>query len=260
MPITSRNTGGLLLVLPTRSTASMVGGSPEGGIKIALRNKSRLNLQTIERSLRAVQQEFPKINEKVRSRRDSMTDEVLDNMMSGYAFVDCAIAHDTDLLDPQYVAGLLELNHIVLCGRDPNSRREHHKHIQATAERFYTQDEFNIDNLVRWHRDHAYESAWKRAAGVYVRILSQPQLYIEGNHRTGALLMSFILARDGKAPFVLTVENALAYFDPSTLVKETNKTPAMLLVKLPRMKKRFARFLEAQADGQYLATDSHCGA
>ena len=181
-----------------------------------------------------------------------MTDEVLDNMMSGYAFVDWAIADDTDLLDPQYVAGLLELNHIVLCGRDPDSRREHHKHIQATAQRFYTQDEFNINDILRWHREHAHESAWKRAAGVYVRILSQPQLYIEGNHRTGALLMSYILGRDGKAPFVLTVENALAYFDPSSLVKETKKTPTTLLMKLPRMKKRFARFLEAQADGQYL--------
>ena len=222
------------------------------GIEIRLMGRNRFNLKAIELSLRHVQREFPQINANLRSRRDSMTDEVLDNMMSGYAFVDWAVADDTDLLDPQYVAGLLELNHIVLCGRDPNSRREHRKHIQATAQRFYTQDEFNIDDILRWHREHTYESAWKRAAGVYVRILSQPQLYIEGNHRTGALLMSYILGRDGKAPFVLTVENALAYFDPSSLIKETNKTPTTLLMKLPRMKKRFARFLEAQADGQYL--------
>jgi hypothetical protein len=222
------------------------------GIEIRLMGRNRFNLKAIERSLRHVQREFPQINTNLRSRRDSMTDEVLDNMMSGYAFVDWAVADDTNLLDPQYVAGLLELNHIVLCGCDTNSRREHRKHIQATAQRFYTQDEFNIDDILRWHREHTYESAWKRAAGVYVRILSQPQLYIEGNHRTGALLMSYILGRDGKAPFVLTVENALAYFDPSSLIKETNKTPTTLLMKLPRMKKRFARFLEAQADGQYL--------
>jgi ABC-type phosphate transport system substrate-binding protein len=37
----------------------------------------------------------------------------------------------------------------------------------------------------RWFKEYGKESAWKRAAGVYVRILSQPQLYIEGNHRTG---------------------------------------------------------------------------
>jgi hypothetical protein len=219
-----------------------------------LMGKYRLNLKAIERSLRGVQREFPQINAALRSRRDAMTDEVLQNMMTGYAFVDRAVADDTDLLDPRYVAGLLELNHIVLCGRDATIRREHRKHIQATAQRFYAQDEFNVNDIVRWHRDHARESAWKRAAGVYVRILSQPQLYIEGNHRTGALLMSYILARDGKAPFVLTVDNAKAYFDPSTLVKETTKTAATLLMKLPRMKKRFAHFLEAHADVRYLET------
>jgi hypothetical protein len=214
--------------------------------------RKRFELKAIEVSLRHVQHEFPRINAVLRSRRDSMTDEVLDNMMSGYAFVDWAIADGTDLLDPRYAAGLLELNHIVLCGRNPNHRREHRKHIQATAQRFYTQNEFNIDALLRWHRDHAQESSWKRAAGVYVRILSQPQLYIEGNHRTGALIMSYILGRDGKPPFVLSVANAKAYFDPSSLIKETKKTATTLLVKLPRMKKRFAHFLEGHADVRYL--------
>jgi hypothetical protein len=216
--------------------------------------KYRLNLEAIESSLRDVLRAFPKINEKLQSRRDSMTDEVVDNMMAGYGFVGWAVEDDTDLLDPRYVAGLLELNHIVLCGRDPNRRREHRKHIQATAQRFYAQGEFNIDALLRWHQEHRHESPWKRAAGVYVRILSQPQLYIEGNHRTGALIMSYILARDGQPPFVLTVENAKGYFDPSSLIKETKKTATTLLMKLPRMKKRFAHFLEDHAHAQYLET------
>jgi hypothetical protein len=51
--------------------------------------------------------------------------------------------------------------------------------------------------------------AWKRAAGVYVRTLSEPELFIEGNHRSGALVMSYILAREGYPPFVLTAENAI---------------------------------------------------
>jgi hypothetical protein len=35
-----------------------------------------------------VQLEFPKINEVLQSRRDSVTDEVVRNMMTGYAFID----------------------------------------------------------------------------------------------------------------------------------------------------------------------------
>jgi hypothetical protein len=215
-------------------------------------SKHRLNLKAIERSLREVQREFPRINDMLQSRRDSMTDAVIEHMLAGYALVDKVIAEGTDLFMSRHAVSLLELNHMVLCGPDPKTREDHRKHIEATARRFYEQEEFNIDDILQWHRRHQNESPWKRAAGVYVRILSQPQLYIEGNHRTGALIMSYILVRDGKAPFVLTVDNAKAYFDPSTLVKETTKTPATLLMKLPRMKKRFARFLEDQADEKYL--------
>ena len=212
----------------------------------------RLDLKTIEQSLRNVQREFPKINEILHSRRDSMTDAVLDNMLAGYAFVDRAVADGADLFTLRHIPALLELNHIVLCGLNQQVREEYQTHIEATAQRFYEQEEFNIDDVLRWYYRHANESPWKRAAGVYIRILSQPQLYIEGNHRTGALIMSYLLVREGKAPFVLTVDNAKAYFDPSTLFKATTKTAATMLTKLPRMKKLFAEFLRAQAHERYI--------
>jgi hypothetical protein len=90
-----------------------------------------------------------------------------------------------------------------------------------------------------------------------VRILSKPQLFIEGNHRTGALIMSYVLLRNGRPPFVLNVDNALAYFDPSALIRNTSKLGAIALFRLPGIKKRFAQFLEEYADDVYLlAPDS----
>jgi hypothetical protein len=157
-----------------------------------------------------------------------------------------------DLFDLKYVHGLLELNHVVLCGLDPAIRKEHRQHLEATTRRFYDQEGFDIGDILAWYQKHAHETPWKRAAGVYVRILSQPQLYIEGNHRTGALIMSYLLARDGQPPFVLTVDNAKAYFDPSTLIKQTRKTRGALLSKLPHMKRHFAAFLRDQANERYL--------
>ena len=212
----------------------------------------RLDLKAIEQSLRDVQREFPKINERLYSRRDPMTDDVLDNMLAGYTFVDRAVADGIDLFTLRYATALLELNHIVLCGLNEQVRQEYQTHLETATQRFYEQEEFNIDDILRWYYRHENESPWKRAAGVYVRILSQPQLYIEGNHRAGALIMSYILAREGKAPFVLTVANAKAYFDPSTLVKTTRKTATTLLTKLPRLKKRFAEFLRAQTHERYI--------
>lgn len=212
----------------------------------------RLNLPAIEASLREVQREFPQINALLHSRRDSMTDEVVEQMLAGYTFVDTAIRQQHNLFDLKNVDGLLELNHLVLCGLNPTVRKEHKKHIEATAQRFYNQEGFDIGDILAWYHKHAHETPWKRAAGVYVRILSQPQLYIEGNHRTGALIMSYLLARDGEPPFVLTVGNAKAYFDPSTLIKQMQKTSSTLLAKLPHMKRRFAAFLHDQANDCYL--------
>ena len=215
-------------------------------------DRYRLNLPAIEQSLRDVQREFPKINALLHSRRDSMTDAVLENMLAGYSFIDQAVADGVDLFMLRYVTALLELNHIVLCGVNQQLRQEYQTHIAAATQRFHAQEEFNIDDILHWYYRHEHESSWKRAAGVYVRILSQPQLYIEGNHRTGALIMSYILMRDGKAPFVLTVDNAKAYFDPSTLIKQTKKTTTTMLTKLPGMKKRFADFLHAQVHERYI--------
>src|SRR5215831_14913209 len=117
----------------------------------------RLNLRAIEKSLRAVQREFPKINAVLRSRRDSMSDEVVDNMMAGYALVDKVLANDTDIVTAKRAAYLLELNHTVLCGLDPKARKEHQRHVEATIKRFYTQKEFNIENILRWYREHNSE-------------------------------------------------------------------------------------------------------
>ena len=82
--------------------------------------------------------------------------------------------------------------------------------------------------------------------------VSQPQLFFEGNHRTGALLMSCILVRHGKPPFVLGVDNAKAYFDPSSLAKKTKKDFFGMYYTLPKIKKKFSHFLENQANPEFL--------
>ena len=71
----------------------------------------RLDLRAIAQSLRDVQREFPKINELLQSRRDSMTDAVLDNMLAGYACVDQVVADGADLCMLRHVPALLDLNH-----------------------------------------------------------------------------------------------------------------------------------------------------
>ncbi|MGH8605318.1 MAG: hypothetical protein ACREXR_21765 [Gammaproteobacteria bacterium] len=193
------------------------------------------------------------------SSRDTLSDEVVKNMMLGYAFVDATIANRTDLFAMGYSTYLLELNNIVLYGAKGEQRKLFSAQIRASEERFYEQKEGGIGVVLEWYELHKNESVWRRAAGAYIRILSQPQLYIEGNHRTGALLMSYLLVREGRPPFVLTVDNAKEYFDPSTLIRKTRKRSLEMLVRLPKLKKHFARFLQGQTHLPHLLSRQETG-
>lgn len=212
----------------------------------------QMDIERIERSLRAVQANFDHINTTLDDLRDPMREEIVRNMIAGYCYVNELLRRNISLLQRDGLHHLLELNHIVLCGTDKVERKACRKHIKATTDRFYEQEEFCITDIRRWAEDHKKDSPWKRAAGVYIMHISQPQLFFEGNHRTGALLMSSILVRNGKPPFVLGLDNAKAYFDPSSLAKKTTKDFFGKYYTLPKIKKRFAEFLERQADPAYL--------
>jgi hypothetical protein len=215
----------------------------------------RLDLCAIESSLRDVQADFAHINRTLSAPRDDMTDQVRANMMAGYRFVDETLARGANLFEPGNSRGLLELNIRVLCGVDEAQRAEFGPHIASTEQRFYDQEGGGIGALIEWLQRHDGDNVWKRAAGAYIHVLSRPQLYLEGNHRAGALIMSYMLAREGRPPFVLSVDNARAYFEPSSLVKETRRGSLGMLIRLPKLKKRFAKLLKDNADGRYLIAD-----
>ena len=148
---------------------------------------------------------------------------------------------------------LLELNTIVLCGTAPEERRRFHRHIEATEAHFYEVVGGGIREIMEWYDRHRGDDPWRQAAGVYVHALSEPQLFIEGNHRTGSLIISFMLVRAGKPPFIVKPDNAKGYFDPSTLIRATRKHTLLALWQLPKMKKTFAAFLREHVDKRALA-------
>ena len=213
----------------------------------------RLNIPAIEASLAAVQREFPRINAHLSDRRDPLTDEVVANMVAGYRCVDRCLSEGIDLFGMGESARLVEVNRVVLCGESGRRQGDEHPgHLDHAQRQFYETEGGGVGGLMDWLALHRTDSACKLAAGVFARVLSQPQLYPEGNHRTGALLMSYLLARDGRPPFVLTVDNARHFFEPATLIKNRKKHGLDKLVRLPKLTKRFARMIEDDADGHFL--------
>jgi hypothetical protein len=212
-----------------------------------------LNLPEIEAALRELQLAFPEINKKLFDRRDELDDEVVENMLDGYARVDRLICEGVDIFAMGQLHHWLELNAAVLFGANAAKAAEHRRSLEATESRFYSQPDGGIRDIMEWYDLRREKRVWLRAAGVYIQILSSPQLFIEGNHRSGALIMSYMLAREGRPPFVLTAANAREFFNPSSVFKKNRKHSVAMQLKMPGLKKAFAEYIERQANPAFLA-------
>jgi len=211
----------------------------------------RLRLGRIEQELIDVQRHFSSINAALKMRREDFTDDVRQNMMAAYEFLDAIVHDDVDLFSDQGLEALLQLNHLVLLGRgyDP---REFGRYISATRERFFANFRHYVKPIRRWYRKHGSANPFKVAAQVYVGVLSHPQLYQEGNHRTGSLIASGILLQSGCPPFVLTRRNAIAYFNPSADIKFTDKRTVRGTFRLPKYRRQFRDFLQHNVSGKFV--------
>ena len=211
----------------------------------------RLHLSRIEDELRDLQRHFPAINAELSCRRDEFTDTVRENMITAFEFLDAMIGDNLDLFSNGGVEALLQLNHLVLLGRgyDP---REFRGHIAATREQFFVNFQQYVKPIRRWYRKHETDNPYKVAAQVYVGVLSQPQLFQEGNHRTGSLIASGILVQNGCPPFVLTRRNAVAYFNPSSEIKFTDKRQIRGKLRLPKYQREFGDFLRHNVNRAYV--------
>ena len=211
--------------------------------------RARLNRGAVEESLRRLQR-FPA--RKLGSARDPLDDRVVGNLLAGYAFVDDLVAEGVDALAMGQLRHLLEMNTLVLCGADLGRRRQYARHLQATERRFYEEPGGGVEDLVEWHARHRREPAAVIAAGAALRILSKPQLFVEGNHRTAALVMSYFLLRADHPPFVLGPDSAPGYFALSAEVGNVDKSAPGVSFSLAGATRRLANLITRAADLRHL--------
>lgn len=172
-------------------------------------------------------------------------------MAAAYEFLDAVLKDDVDFFSRDGLEALLQLNHLVLLGRGYNPQ-EFRSHISVTRNRFFENFQAYVRPIRRWYRKHQTENTYKVAAQVYVGVLSQPQLFQEGNHRTGSLIASGILLQNAFPPFVLSRQNAIAYFNPSSEIKFTDKRTIGGKLRLPKYRREFRVFLEHNVNYAYV--------
>lgn len=216
----------------------------------------RPNLKEIESSYMSVLRNWESIDnlldEHKIGRKDTPFNRLLmDNLLSAWDFIDYFIKKKGyGLLSQKGGPDMLEINNRVHYGENHVLRDEYIKAIEATSEKFSAQ----IPYIRKYYKKHmkGEPSVNRVASEVYISILGQPQLYIEGNHRSGSIVASWINMAHDKPPFVLTVENALTFFKPAQAIKNFNKRSMWRsITKLPKYKSDFKTFWKDHCDMRF---------
>jgi hypothetical protein len=215
----------------------------------------RFNLNNVENSLIEVERNWRKIDDELDfekiGRRDSFDSVIRGHMMDAYKHLDNLLEKGIEPFSLEGTSQILELNNVIHYGFDLQLRLEYNQAIQANSEKFV---EF-IDPIEKWYRKHMKDKPHplKVAAEVYVAVLGFPQLFIEGNHRTGNLLANWISMYYGRPPFVLSVDNALAFFMPSKEIKRfADKSTWQGRMRIPKYRKCFKKFWEENIDSKFV--------
>ena len=216
----------------------------------------RINLAKVEQSLIQVEKNWKKIDDELDlekiGRKDTPFNAVVrENMMSAYRLLDDLLGKGVQPFSIESLEDMCEFNNLVHYGTDFQLRQEYIGAIRFNEEKFYG----NIDPIIKWYETHMKKEPHplKVAAEVYVTILGFPQLFIEGNHRVGSLISSWINMYYGYPPFVLSVKNAIPYFKPSAEIKKfVDKSTWRGRSRLPKYRKSFKEFWERYIDWRYV--------
>ena len=216
----------------------------------------QLNLDEIRSCLVDTQQNFNKINATLTVERKPPSDEVINNLIAGYAKLNEHLASGTNLFKVGNSKLILELNHIVLYHHANISVEEDKSQFKATKKHFYDTKDAGIGELMEWVALNKNTKIWKKTAGTFTHILSQPQLFLEGNHRTGSLIMSYLLMKKGLSPFVLSYDNAKHFFEPAELTKKRHKKTLLdEFLHLPKETRKFAKLLKNEQSKRFFCEE-----
>lgn len=207
------------------------------------------DLEKIEASLQEVQEQFHRINEELTLKREPLSDSIKTNILLAYEYINSLLSKDIDLFSRAGLYSMLELNHIILCGTDPAQRERYFQHIEHTRKRFQK----NIKEIKDWYdSNRKKKNIFKLASNFYVMALSQPQLFFEGNHRTENIVVNYLLVSEKENPYILNAKSAVEYFEPSGLIKFSNKKQLKSRFTYPGYKKDFSAFLQKHSHSDYL--------
>jgi len=194
-------------------------------------------IKDIKIPLKRFQEFFPHLNEyELKPRREPFDNAHFNNIIRGYEHVNGILRKKTDITPND----LIELNMLCLYGactkdlRDPkkntNMLLEYSSAVEVNRKKFSA----HISPVWKYYERNKGADPFNLASGIYILMVSCPQLFVEGNQRTGSLMMAFILASRGRKPFVLDSYNAAKFLNLSEKIKLTRRNRFFERLRLPK--------------------------
>lgn len=212
---------------------------------------ARLNLAEIDAAL-AELAATPRVVVDAAGSDEPMTADALRRIGEGYRYVDALLAKRAEIFRYGASGAILEVNHRVLCGVTPERRYQYAEHIAETGRRFYDPPGAGVAALFGWLQRNRTQPPLALAAGVFVQVVSRPQLFIEGNGRSAVLLASYVLARAGLPPLVVTARHYPTYRALAERCSAIDRTRVTSAFALSGVTARVAAFLKEAADPRFL--------
>lgn len=188
--------------------------------------------------------------------RERFTDEVLRWMVEGYALLDRLVAERIDIFSVPGAARLLELNDRVLYGTSPARRHDFAEAIAAASHRFRADYTEGAGAFCDWASVARGSDATRFAAAVFVRIVSAPQLFSEGNQRTATLAASHALLTAGLPPLVVTTANRAEFASAAAAARAVSRDAWNAPIQSWLSRLRVERLLAGSRDPRFLRRDT----
>lgn len=216
----------------------------------------RFDLQAIGRALAGLRHNMDRINVHLDNDQVELSRQSVDQIVQAYGMLDHYLSNDLRLLSMGQSREVLALNHCVLFGQERLNDTDYTKALRASEKHFYQVRSSGIGDMVEWYSRHRYLTIWRQAAGIYLNTVGPPQLFLEGNHRTGVLLVNYVLARANKPPLVLDDKLASAWFRLTEEIRERRNNLFDPKYWFRSLDVELADFIQAHVNERYLRSGS----
>ncbi|MGQ7847561.1 hypothetical protein ACUNV4_23925 [Granulosicoccus sp. 3-233] len=184
----------------------------------------RFDLGAIAEALHGLRRHMGQVNRRLDNHHQALDRDSVNQIVQAYSMIDHHLTEGLPLLSMGQSRSVLAVNHCVLFGMENSGNPDYCKALKASERHFYGVTGSGIGDLLDWYSRSRDQVVWDLAAGVYLHTIGPPQLFLEGNHRTGVILANYVLGKASQAPLVIDHRLAPTWFEVTEKVRSRRRS------------------------------------